>query len=106
MGNRINLFVSYENSLGLWHTVPESMTVNSRNNFITAEDFAAWVGEIYLRKGCRRVICTEYKVSGITKTGLKALLAVEADFIDASIRKRLGQRWEFVKNQENQGEKE
>ena len=97
--NRINLLVCYQNALGFWYTVPESMTTCNRNHFITAETFAAWIAETYLKKGCRRVICTEYKVGSISKTGLKELIAVESGFVDEYIKKNLGRTWEFTRLQ-------
>lgn len=101
---KLNLIVNYRNCLGLYHMTVEQMTVTQKNNFITIEEFAAWVAEMYIRKGCDHVICIEFKSSKITKASLKNLAECDAKFITDSIRKSIGQRWEFYKDQKKVGD--
>lgn len=103
MGRKLNLIVNYRNCLGLYHLAVEQMTVTHRNNFIKVSDFAAWIAEIYLQKGCDHVICVEFKRDKITKAGLKLLAECDTKFITDAIKDDLGQRWEFRKK-EKEGE--
>ena len=92
MGNKINLIVNYKNSLGLWHLAVEQMTVNQKNNFIKVSDFAQWIAEIYLQKGCDHVICVEFKRDKITKAGLKDLAEAYPQNVTFSIKERRKQQ--------------
>ena len=99
MGRKINLIVNYRNSLRLYHLAVEQMTVTARNYFIKPADFARFVAESYMTKDCDHVICVEFLGDKITKAGLKSLAECDAKFLTDSIKKSLGQRWEFAKEQ-------
>lgn len=104
MGKKINLIVNYRNSLGLYHLTVEQLTATSKNNFITVPEFAKWIAEIYMKQGCDHVICTEFKCDKITKASLKNLAEMDAKFITDSIRKSIGEKWEFFKDQKKVGD--
>lgn len=104
MGRKINLIVNYKNCLGLWHLAVEQMTVNHKNNFIKVSDFAQWIAEIYLQKGCTEIICVEFKRDKITKAGLKLLAECDAKFVTDAIKDDLGERWTFTKDENKEGE--
>ena len=98
MGRKINLIVNYRNSLGLYHLAVEQMTVTTKNYFIRPADFAKFVAERYICRGCDHVICVEFKRDKITKAGLKDLAETDAKFLTEKIKDELGQRWEFTKD--------
>ena len=94
---RIRLLVNYKNGLGLWNTEAETITRNRKNDYITAETFASWIGEIYLSRGCSEVVCIE--INGeLTKAAMKDLGSIDISFISENYRKMLGQRWTFIKD--------
>ena len=98
MGRKINLIVNYRNSLGLYHLAVEQMTVTTKNYFIRPEDFAEFVAERYIARGCDHVICVEFLRDKITKAGLKSLAEIDAKFLIEKIKDEIGQRWEFTKD--------
>ena len=104
MGRKINLIVNYRNSIGLWHLAAEQMTVTTKNYFIKPADFAEWIAEIYMKRGCDHVICVEFLQDKITKAGLKDLAETDAKFLTEKIQYKLGQRWEFTKDGDKDGE--
>ena len=99
MGRKISLIVNYENDLHLWHIAVEQIILTQKNDFIKPADFASWIGERYLCRGCHHVICIEWLNSKTTKSALKNLAECDASFITDSIRKNLGERWEFLRNE-------
>lgn len=98
MGRKISLIVNYRNAIGLYHLTVEQMTVTDKNNFIRPADFAQWIAEIYVSRGCDHVICVEFLRDKITKSGLKSLAETDAKFLTEKIKDELGQRWEFTKD--------
>ena len=103
MGKKLNVLVNYRNCLGLYHIAVEQMTVTHKNDFITISDFAQWIAEIYLQRGCDHVICFEFKKDKITKAGLKLLAECDKQFITDAIKDDFGQKGEFGKK-EKEGE--
>ena len=99
MGRRISLIVNYKNSLGLWHIAVEQLMQTEKNYFITPEDFASWVAEIYLKKGCSDVVCIEWLSPKTSKAALKNLAECDAGFITDEIKDKLGRRWSFTTTQ-------
>ena len=94
---RIRLLVNYKNGLGLWNTEAETITRNRKNDYITAETFASWIGEIYLSRGCSEVVCIE--INGeLTKAAMKDLGSIDISFISENFKKMLGKRWTFIKD--------
>lgn len=104
MGYKINLIVNYKNALGLWHLAAEQMTKTSQNYFIKPADFAKFIAESYMSRGCTEIICVEFKRNKITKSGLKCLAESDAKFITDAIKDDLGERWEFTKDETEKSE--
>ena len=98
MGKKVSLIVNYRNSLGLYHIAVEQMTVTTKNYFIRPEDFAAFVAERYIARGCDHVICVEFLRDKITKAGLRTLAEIDTKFLVEKIKDEIGRRWEFTKD--------
>ena len=99
MGHKISMLVNYENDLHLWHVAVEQMIQTPRNYFIRPADFAKWIAEEYLSRGCHRVICVQWLNSKTTKAVIKDLSECETSFIKDHIRENLGERWEFSRKE-------
>lgn len=97
MGRRIRLLVNYKNGLGLWNTEAETILCNKNNDYITADMFAEWIAEIYIKKGCSEVVCIEIHAD-LTRKAMKDLGSTDISFISEGFKKMLGKRWTFKKD--------
>ena len=105
MGKKIRMLVNYRNTLGIWNIGAETIICNRNNRYIKPENFAQWIGEVYLGQGCTDVVCIEINAD-LTKAAIKDLASIDIGFISEKFRKMLGQRWEFTKKEiKNQSER-
>lgn len=102
MGRKIRLLVNYRNSLGIWNVGSETCICNRNNNYIRPEDYAQWIAEIYMSRGCTEVVCIEI-TADLTKAAIKDIGSVDISFISERFRKMLGQRWGFRKDPDKTG---